>query len=1800
MKNKYLKHLLFVFISCLGGYFQANATHIVGGEIGYKCLGNNTFQIKLDVYRDCLNAAPNALFDDPASIGIFNRDGILVMELLVSPALVNGRMVDDTLNYDESDPCLVSPPDVCVHTTTYLDTVQLDPIPGGYQIVYQRCCRNETITNIEDPIATGSTFDIDLTEEAILICNSSPEINFWPPIFVCYGQSLRFDHSAIDIEDNVEDSLVYKFCQPKAGANLANPVPQPPNNPPYDTIPWISGSGIDFSIDNVLGLGEPLQIDPNSGVMTGIPELEGQFVVGLCVEEYNKETGNLLSITRRDFQYNVAQCGIVTARYDLPETTCDSLTYSFNNNSLESDNFLWYFDWPSTEHSSNLARPSFTFEGPGAYQVALIAEPNTICSDTLIQTLIIHGTGAEMDFRIDVYSCEDSPVVRMFDLSIDTAEFISYYWEVQYGSTILTSREESPFFPVPFGILGNVTLTLTNEYGCISSLTKSFDSSIPNLNLNIPTALEACLGDSIELNPLTPEYLGYNYNWSPAELVSDSQSRNPSILATEDVTFRVTISAGGGACFITDSIPVTVTNPPVLDFDFLQSCKSSVQVIFDNLSQGANNFKWDFGIDSMASDTSNVYEPLFTFPDTGTYSITLSLADSEVCRDTLIREINVDQKTLLADFNVVYNSCSRDSVLVQLLDQSINSDDNTVSHEYQLSNGLVFSEPNPTFKLYQNEILDIQYTIIDENSCSHQINKNGVSILLAQPANLQDSISICYGVETTVPISVDANSFYRWSPSLGLSDSSISNPVFRPLTSTEYNLTVFTVGADTCSTDEKIFFEVSPTANLSVDGAGLSCEDSTLVSASSDLPVTFEWFSTATNTRIGTGDSVAIAISGVDSFYVESTTIIDGCKEQLNFEIIGGPIDLEIPDTAAVCQGELFSINILNLDLNDSLTYSWQPSEWFISGTDSPNPILRDSVGERMVYLTTTSQYGCTRIDSIQTAVIDTNYSLSFTYEFECDGATINFTNTSSNALAFHWDFQEPGVYSESRATNPTYTYTQPGTYIVTLSLGYDVGCGDRVYRDTINVAAIELAANFQKSIESCGNTSQTIRFEDTSINIFENNLSYQWSFSNGQTSNEANPSVEIFESGPLVATMTITSENNCTASFSDTLEVYLPQVFIPDTLVVCQGIPTYLNPQPDTNLVYSWSPGIGLDFPQRPNPLVTPQVTTAYNLTATHFGFDVCTYTQEVVVRVPEALNLATQGNTITCGEDAVLLATANPSTNIFWENSLGNVINNGSDQIRVNPFRLDTVTAFAIDTFGCIEQESLTIIDNGVDYETDFPIGADTSFCQGDTLLINVVNLDSLDQLNFNWDPSEIVTLTSTPGNIKVGFSEDQQTLLGYISNQNGCLDTITLTSDITPLDPNLLDTIFTCPDVPFELGENADPTYIYDWGPSELVSNSNIPNPTSSIVNNTMFNVSIAYPGTPCQTDIEIWAVVYDSIRFTLLPDTTLCYEDSLQLLVQSNTSTAVRWSYQSNLSDFFAAGNTVVGWAAPGQLIYAEVTDSNGCVLTDALTIGDGVIQATLQPLDTVLCESPRDIDIQVINQKIHHSLTYFWEPVTEVLSDPFVGPSATVTAIDSNNFMVFLENQFGCLDTLTTSIQFVDLGIAMVTAEPSTIFPNDTSRLEVTGCESCNYNWSPANTLSDPTIANPLAEPSTTTEYLVELEKLGCTETLPITVQVRDDLPCGEPYIFIPNAFTPNGDGENDYFKVRSEIIIDMNMKIFNRWGEKVFESTQQEMGWDGTFRGKMLLPDVFGYVVEGTCYNEEKFIKKGNLTLLKY
>ena len=136
-------------------------------------------------------------------------------------------------------------------------------------------------------------------------------------------------------------------------------------------------------------------------------------------------------------------------------------------------------------------------------------------------------------------------------------------------------------------------------------------------------------------------------------------------------------------------------------------------------------------------------------------------------------------------------------------------------------------------------------------------------------------------------------------------------------------------------------------------------------------------------------------------------------------------------------------------------------------------------------------------------------------------------------------------------------------------------------------------------------------------------------------------------------------------------------------------------------------------------------------------------------------------------------------------------------------------------------------------------------------------------------------------------------------------------------------------------------------------------------------------------------------------------------------------------------------------------------------------------------------------------------------------------------------------------------------------------------------------------LDDPTSANPtfILEEEVTFEVTVTDEN-GCSIVLAVVV-IPADTPCAEPFIFVPNAFTPNGDDHNDQLRVDGNQIVEMYLAIYNRWGERVFEATDQSQTWDGTFDGQALNPDVFGYIFTATCTNGDTFSSQGNISLLR-
>ena len=163
----------------------------------------------------------------------------------------------------------------------------------------------------------------------------------------------------------------------------------------------------------------------------------------------------------------------------------------------------------------------------------------------------------------------------------------------------------------------------------------------------------------------------------------------------------------------------------------------------------------------------------------------------------------------------------------------------------------------------------------------------------------------------------------------------------------------------------------------------------------------------------------------------------------------------------------------------------------------------------------------------------------------------------------------------------------------------------------------------------------------------------------------------------------------------------------------------------------------------------------------------------------------------------------------------------------------------------------------------------------------------------------------------------------------------------------------------------------------------------------------------------------------------------------------------------------------------------------------------------------------------------------------------------------------------------------------------TIFAGESVILSAVAAGNFTYSWTPVAGLSNPSIQNPTITPvESTTWYVTITDSNGCSNTDSVSLVLKQVL-CEEPELFIPNAFTPNGDQNNDVLFVRGNTIKELLLRVYDRWGEKVFETTNPKLGWDGTYKGKLATPAVYVYYLEITCFGNEKFFKKGNVTLIR-
>lgn len=525
-------HSFFPFIICLCLVFLSleslKASHIVGGEMTYKCLGNNRYEIALTIFRDCKNGNPAAYFDDPAIVGIFNaRTGAY----LATEQLFFSRQ-DDTLNLAERNPCYTLNKDVCIHTTTYRRQITLGFSLDGYHLVYQRCCRNNVITNILAAGSTGATYDVVISSDALATCNSSPQFKDWPPFFICQGTSIDYDNSATDSNG---DSIVYSLYAPYQGGSVADPRPIRPTGPPFTAVYW----NFPYTTNNMLGGADPFRINPVTGRLSGTPPMLGIFVVGICAKEYRN--GKLIGIVRRDFQYEVVACTPIQAQFTPTVPNCNtSLVVSFSNNS-NSQNVT--FDWDFGDNSPivRAATPTHTYSDTGTYTVRMVAAAGLFCVDSVERQVQIQLDGASI-VAPRTTACEGDTVwIKATNLLSNYNTITNYQWAP--NNLVLAGQGTDSVYVVANSNV-NLTVTGTNNNNCtdvaptgitIEVVKAAFDSVRLRCNSTLAVPFN---NNSLSVNN--------GYLWDFDGLGTSTQA-TPTFTFPDTGRYSITLVAGVGA-----------------------------------------------------------------------------------------------------------------------------------------------------------------------------------------------------------------------------------------------------------------------------------------------------------------------------------------------------------------------------------------------------------------------------------------------------------------------------------------------------------------------------------------------------------------------------------------------------------------------------------------------------------------------------------------------------------------------------------------------------------------------------------------------------------------------------------------------------------------------------------------------------------------------------------------------------------------------------------------------------------------------------------------------------------------------------------------------------------------------------------------------------------------------------------------------------------------------------------------------------------------------------------------------------
>jgi gliding motility-associated-like protein len=1402
-----------------------------------------------------------------------------------------------------------------------------------------------------------------------------------------------------------------------------------------------------------------------------------------------------------------------------------------------------------------------------------------------------------------------SPVVVSFkDLSTGNPKF----WNWDLGNGQLSNQQNPAAIYVNPGTY-SVTLVVRNADGT-DGITKTNlivvnPSPQADFTVNLNTVCTPAVVNFTDVSVANAGTIT-KWEWDFGDGTTSS-AQNPtkkfSSIGYYTITLKVTSSTG---CVNTNSKGRFIRVVSGVKAAFIDSispvCRTPVDVKFINETSGPGDlsYAWNFGNGSQ----SNATDPVQTYGSAGTYNIRLIANSSLGCSDTVEKSVVVNNK--LTSFAAPDSAC---------IDQAVNFTNGATT---AISSIWKFGDDSTAngrsavkkYSVPGEYVVKLVNTYAD---CVDSAEKRITVVDLPTVAFTSDKQISCKA-PFTVNFQDNTANAVTWSWDFGDGNKGSGRTASHTYTAPgQFDVTLTVTSKFGCQNTLKqtAFIKIIPPTVAITNAPAGGCIPFTFSPVAAvnaiDGVATYSW--NFGNGVVSSGTNPSAIYSSVGNYDISLTiTTVGGCAVSTNIPSgvrTGTPPTLVnfSSDKSVTCAFGEVQFTDLSTSVNEWL---WDFGDGKTSTDKNPKHVY-DSVGDFTVKLTGFNN-GCA--GPIKTTVITVTPPIArFTYQRDCNnGLSVNFVNASvidiNSPVTYKWEFGDP-ANNTSDQPNPVFKYPAIGKYTVKLTV-INGSCTNTITKEITLVAEL---ANFSATKTTvCKNEKLTF----TAIGSNPDNISsYVWSVNGTQL--PIGSSFETFFplTGSYDIGLTITDINGCT-------DTNLKNGFIAVT-----GPLAALNASTDSSCVnstitfsdattpagninkwtFNFGDGTSQTFSSAPFTYAFKDTGT-YQITLSVEDKQGCTdITSPTPIFISRAIAGFGADQTKICPEIPVQFTDSSSGYGLSYMWSFGDLAISDLKHPSHAYTLLDkkyTVKLKVTDASGC--SDSLTRVDY-IDVRTPkaaFDIRDTVSICPP---LETSFFFKGADYESYFWDFGDGGTsMLENPTHFYNSYGSFPAKL--YVIGFGGCMDSAAHPVNVynpynsslkyTPLDACntlLVDfDITTPPGTKFQL--------IFGDGGSDVSQQKKLQHQYNS--------PSFYQPYIVLEDSMDCEVSVYqpDVIKilgaepFFSMDRKSACDSATIyftNFTIGNDRVISDTWDFGDGATS--SVKDPVHTYNRPGTYVVSHIVQTeSGC----GKTITDTVrIYRTPDPSITskdVICINTPEL-IEGILAVPDTAIKWTW-----TFGD---GQTATsqnhhLTYTRDGNFTINVEaaNLLGCKAAASKTVSVTPLPQINV-AENPVISGGSSVKLPVTYSQSImTYNWSPESTLDCHDCPNPVAKPKFSTTYKINVvDSNNCKQEAEILVTVV----CNDKNFFLPNTFSPNGDGVNDYFYPRGSSIDKIqSMRIFNRWGELVFEKrnfavNSQSDGWNGTFKGKPANGDVYVYIIEFVCENATVLSSRGNVALIR-